>query len=185
MTHHCNIGLVEGKVFLIPHGRQFVAVRCTLHTCSSNVVIFNIEPLMQLSLISCMNNFNAVLMFRCCSDIVTCYYQYIPTSLCNSWWIVDMPNGAYRFNWQNSRVGGGVMFDIRPQHQQGARSPDSPKMEKVSINLFVEYKIILISRFCLHHTKFKALRDFFCTRKMSAYIQLSFYCKLLCLKIKF
>lgn len=26
MTQHCSIGLVEGKVFLIPHGRQFVAV---------------------------------------------------------------------------------------------------------------------------------------------------------------
>ena len=26
MTHHCHIGLVEGKAFLIPHGRQFVAV---------------------------------------------------------------------------------------------------------------------------------------------------------------
>lgn len=28
-THHCNIGLVEGKVFLIPHGRKFVAVPLT------------------------------------------------------------------------------------------------------------------------------------------------------------
>ena len=26
MTHHCKIGLVEGKAFLIPHGRQFIAV---------------------------------------------------------------------------------------------------------------------------------------------------------------